>query len=297
MTTHDQYADLVAGYAFDALDAAERGAFEAHLAGCKVCQAEVAELRRVSAGLGLASDPVPPPAFLRDRVLTRARQTEQSTQATQAGQAGQAGQARPDGTGKTRRDRQEQAGRAGRAGPGWKLLAAASVVFAAGMGLYALTLRNELAQTVALLTQASAQSNRLRAELAEARVDSARLSNTVNVLGAPDTLRVELRGQVGAPESLGHAFVSPTAGLIVSAQGLPALGPGQTYQLWVIPAGEGAVPIGAGTFDPDPAGRATFMAPVPAGVTGIATVAVTREPAGGSQTPTMPLFLAGSAAS
>jgi anti-sigma-K factor RskA len=65
---------LVGAYAVDALDDAERTAFEAHLATCADCRAEVASLGDAAALLtGLSA--TTPPAGLRDRVLADAART------------------------------------------------------------------------------------------------------------------------------------------------------------------------------------------------------------------------------
>lgn len=65
---------LVGAYVVDALDDAERVAFEAHLATCPDCRAEVASLGDTAALLGDLSATAPPPG-LRDRVLADAART------------------------------------------------------------------------------------------------------------------------------------------------------------------------------------------------------------------------------
>ena len=60
--------DLLGAYALDAVDADERGAFEAHLATCPACAAELDELRAMLADLAESTAVAPPPA-LRARVL------------------------------------------------------------------------------------------------------------------------------------------------------------------------------------------------------------------------------------
>jgi anti-sigma-K factor RskA len=64
---HEIHA-LSGAYAVDALDPAERAQFEAHLASCAACQAEVASLQEATTLLG-GLDEAPPPTGLRDRVL------------------------------------------------------------------------------------------------------------------------------------------------------------------------------------------------------------------------------------
>jgi anti-sigma-K factor RskA len=72
MTDHEWLA-LAAPYALDALDGAERAAFETHLATCGQCRAEVASFRDVAGRLAVTAPTVEPPPELRDRVLAEAR--------------------------------------------------------------------------------------------------------------------------------------------------------------------------------------------------------------------------------
>jgi hypothetical protein len=176
------------------------------------------------------------------------------------------------------------------------LLAAASLVLAAGLGAYAASLRSQIAQLQQLASEAYSRAETLRTELAALRQDSARLSNTVNVLSAPNVIRVDLKGAAGAPDATGRAYVSTGRGLVFAANRLPPLGIGRVYQLWVIPPGS-KVPQSAGVFSVDPAGAsATFAVALPSGITQPGTVAVTDEPGPtGSTLPSTPILLAGSA--
>ena len=73
MTTNQELHEQVAAYALDALDDDERHAYEAHLAGCEQCRAELAGLTNTGGALGLAADAADPPEGLRDRILDAAR--------------------------------------------------------------------------------------------------------------------------------------------------------------------------------------------------------------------------------
>ncbi|MGI9605104.1 MAG: anti-sigma factor domain-containing protein [Acidimicrobiales bacterium] len=64
----DDLHELAAAYALDALEPAERDAFEAHHATCESCRREVSEFRATAAELSTGAS-TPPPASLRDRVL------------------------------------------------------------------------------------------------------------------------------------------------------------------------------------------------------------------------------------
>jgi anti-sigma factor RsiW len=65
--------ELTAGYALDALDPAEREAFEEHLASCERCREELQGFWQVSGALAHAAGGPMPPASLRDRILEQAR--------------------------------------------------------------------------------------------------------------------------------------------------------------------------------------------------------------------------------
>jgi anti-sigma-K factor RskA len=278
--THEHYEDIVAAYAFDTADALERQQFEAHLPTCASCREALDDLRRVSAGLGLSVDPVEPPAALKARVM--------QTAVAGSSRLGKGALERTEaGTGGTRRAPVPL---------GWRLALVASVLLAAGLATYSMNLRAQVGDLQALLAQVTAQSNQLRADLASARVDTARLTHTVAVIGAPDVIRVELKGGADAPRSLGRAYVS-SSGVIFSAKSLPTPRTGRTYQLWLIPPGAGAKPVDAGIFTVDPAGAVTLNVPMPSGISAAAVVAVSEEPAGGSPTggPTGAVVLAGQA--
>ena len=70
--------ELTAGYALDALDPAEREAFERHLADCEQCQNELASFWEVTSALAVAADGPAPNAALRERILADARAEKQT---------------------------------------------------------------------------------------------------------------------------------------------------------------------------------------------------------------------------
>ena len=72
MTDH-QWQELAAPYALSALAQEERAEFEAHLAECATCRAEVQAFREVSGLLVHAAPAAVPPPGLRERILRDAR--------------------------------------------------------------------------------------------------------------------------------------------------------------------------------------------------------------------------------
>jgi anti-sigma-K factor RskA len=71
--TDHEWSELAAPYALGALARDERERFEAHLADCAACRAEVRALREVAVLLADATPARTPPPGLRDRVLREAR--------------------------------------------------------------------------------------------------------------------------------------------------------------------------------------------------------------------------------
>lgn len=70
-------------------------------------------------------------------------------------------------------------------------------------------------------------------------------------------------------------------GALVALSNLPALEPGQVYQVWLIDDGD---PVPNVTFQPNVAGAASVA--VPGDVEAYRTLAITVEPSGGSTAPT-----------
>ncbi|MBS1799222.1 MAG: anti-sigma factor [Acidobacteria bacterium] len=88
-------------------------------------------------------------------------------------------------------------------------------------------------------------------------------------------------------------YVASKGSLIFLASNLEPIESFKTYELWLIPS-DGGDPIPAGTFRPDARGNASvILPPLPKGIDA-KVFGVTIEADGGSQTPTMPIVLAGS---
>lgn len=278
--------DLLAAYALDALDASdagERASIEAHLASCDVCRHDVTDLRRVTVAATLAghqsADALP--ASLRARTIARA--TGDASVRTSTGASIRSTSGSPTAQLHERRW----------ISPGLAL--AASVLLTVGLGAYALSLRAQIAHlrdTVGLLSE---QTDTLRERLERERRDTAALVNTVDVLRAPDTVRIDLRGTgPSTAGATGRAFLS-ARGVIVDLRGMPDLPAGRVYQLWLIPPGQN--PVSAGVFTVDAAGDASMNVPLPADASAAQTVAVTMEdgPSGAAAPTVLPPLLAGSA--
>lgn len=265
--THEQLRELLPALSLGALDADERREVAAHVSTCAECTAELAVLERVVEEIGLDAPPVTPPAALKGRVLARI-ENERTTQVSSM----------------SRMPRSP-------ARPLWAhgLALAASIAVAVGALLYAWALRSEVSILRQSVVATSDEAAKLRGELATLRRNWVEVTRAMEVLRAPNMLRVDLKGQATLPSAAGRAFWSG-AGLMFTAEGLPALPKDKVYQLWTI---KGAVATGAGTFVPDARGAASVTAIVAAGSAVPDAFGVTIEPAGGSTTPTMPIVMVG----
>jgi len=118
----------------------------------------------------------------------------------------------------------------------------------------------------------------LRDQLRRQAIELTRLNEAFAILGAPGTIEA---GFGRGPK--GKVFVNPQRGILLVASNLPPAPAGRIYEMWVIPKGAKAIP--AGLFQSDTSGAATHVQPGPVTPEG-ATIAVTLEPAQGSDAPT-----------
>jgi anti-sigma-K factor RskA len=219
--------ELSAAYALDALDPAEEREFEQHLRTCEHCREDVASFEAAAAALAFGVESPEPPPALRGRILQRV-QSERAVVVP---------------FGRRRVSFGVVSG-----------LAAAAAVVAIGLGIWAMSLSNDL--------EATREVNR--------------------VLADPAARTIELQGADG------RLVVSPEGDAALVVRDLDPAPQGQTYQAWVI---EGkAAPKPAGLFNGDDRNDLLLLdQDVPAN----AVVAVTVEPEGGVDAPTsQPIFSA-----
>ena len=279
--THTVFEESAAAYALGALDADERQAFEAHLATCPKCAAELAELRRVTTGLAMSADRVAPPTDLKARTIARATGQPQARLKRAA-----PAQAPPVSIVHTPAPRPAIS-------LAWLAVAAALAV-AIGLGAYAWSLRSQLSSVQQVAAQATTQADRLRAELLTVRQESAKMTQTLGILGAPDIVRVDLKGQGELAAASVQVYWSATRGtLFMNASNLPAIDRDRVFELWAVPPGAGAAPLAAGLFRIDQAGLVTVVSPPPSTFPAADAFAITVEPTVGSAQPTSPIILVG----
>jgi anti-sigma-K factor RskA len=275
---HHEYADQAAAYALGALTPSERADFEAHLANCALCAAEVRSFAPVVGDLGMATPGAVPSPTVRDRLLSAIRTGPRAAtpRAARAGSSQRMG------------ERIETSGTLSRVGP---YALAASMMLAVALGGYAAQLRGRITTLEARLRDTVLRADTNERLVADARRSALESQRTVLVLAAPDLARIDLAGQPAAPQASARAFWSRSRGLVFTASNLPAPPPGRAYQLWVLTAQP--APINAGMLKLDANGRATEIIDTPQDLPRPVAMAVTLEPEAGVPAPTGDKYLVG----
>ena len=263
---HDELRHDAAAYALEALEPAERAAFEAHLGSCAECAADVRQMRLAASALPHTVPQVSPPPSLRARIL---RQMSAAPDASTPAPA--------------------VVVREKRGLPAW-LPIAAMLVIGAGVSFYAQRMQARVANLETQLRQAQAQVAAAERQTLEARNVAFRAQSAMGVFAAPDVARIDLAGQPVAVSARARALWSRQRGMVFTVTNLPALPPGRVYQVWVVTA---QAPVSAGLLIPDASGGGSVYFETPVDILPPVAVAVTLEPAGGVPAPTGAAYLVG----
>lgn len=271
MTTsrHDRVLDQMEEYALDILEPSQREEVERHLAECPDCAGELRQLELIMERLAHTVEPVNPSPHLRRRVLDALAATPQVESPAVARVRGSS-RVIPWMTG--------------------ALAAAALLAVILGGFLFA-SMQRERGLTVELSEADDRQRDM------QSRLDNfaAQADLAVAILTAGDMRPMQLSAPSGQSASTARAYWSPTQGLLLVADELPAPPPGRIYQVWII-GGSGASPVSAGLLGDDQSRRGMLLVPAPPPVSGTSsvTIAITDEPPGGLPAPTGSMRLVGS---
>jgi anti-sigma-K factor RskA len=157
----------------------------------------------------------------------------------------------------------------------WGWIAAFAAVTVASI-VAVVWLNAENRQRDVALAEATAEIRRTAADLASAQ-------SALQFLNEPETKQVVFgEGQRQPPR--GRVFVNPQRGVLLIASNLPPAPSGKTYELWVI--SKRGVPQPAGLFQSNLQGKALYLRDGALDVASAGAIAVTLEPASGSNVPT-----------
>jgi anti-sigma-K factor RskA len=252
--TIDPLRELLEEYALDLLDSEQRAAFEARLAVDAALRQELAATTEALATLAFSTPALPAPA-LKDRVMAQVAATPAS------------------------RD--------------WKVL---PFMAPARRSRAPLWLGAALAASLVLIAKLALDIRDARREGQAAHFAAAASDRTVaqrdSLIAQLTDPSVELvtMAATGAAKPAIKVFLNRRRRtLFLSAASMETPPSGQAYQLWFIVDGK---PVPSVTFRPDSTGRAVVRdVAIPAGK--VSATAITREPEGGSVTPTMPILFVG----
>lgn len=264
MKDHTPYQDVLALYAMNALDdERELAELRAHLGSCGECRRELEALRGDMAVLALSTAGPQPPQRSRVRLM-------------------EAIAAEP-----RRALKPKSKLVLGHLQPRWRSWAPIAIalllaIFSAVLAKENLRLRD--------------RSEKLAQQLQAEKQKSALAQEIVAMINDPSLPRMTLVSAKTAPQPQVKTIYQPRMGhILLMANNLPALPEDKVYQLWLLPAGGGS-PMPAGTFTPDPKGGTMMLHAMDNGGIEARAFAITIEPRGGSQSPTMPIVLSSSSA-
>lgn len=282
--TCDEVRDLAAPFVLGALDTDEMDAVRGHLASCAEPHPEFAELGSVVPVLAASVPVVEPPAGLKARLMAAAAADLEARRAsvptpvvaTVEPTPIEAAPVEPTPSSAT---------------PAPTSVAEPVVVMprraaTPSMGSWALRIAAVLA--IAVL---GGWNLLLQGQLSDARTYEQNVAAVLDVAGREGSLTAVLSAE-GGDGPTGLAAVSAAGEVTLAMRDLPATSGSQVYEAWVI--GSDGVPVPLGSFQVGDAGTAFFTGddlPTEPGI----VLALTREPAPGATTPTMPIVTLGTA--
>lgn len=264
---HEDYKELLALQALDAIEETDKPELTVHLSTCAECRAELDELRDVSGFLAYAATEVAPPVELRSRILDSVRAQKLSTDSSFERQP------RSNVVSLAARPRRSFTQSFG--------AIAAALTFIALLGsLYVLWNRNKALQgEVAKLSEQARNQEKV----------FEKQQQVLAFLTKPDAARMELAGTPMAQTAHGMlAYDRNTGRAMLMVDGLPAPPADKAYQLWFIAGGR---PMPGKVFTIDASGKAMMSDEVPAAARQHAVFAVTLEPREGVSAPTGQIYL------
>ncbi|MCI0696710.1 anti-sigma factor [candidate division KSB1 bacterium] len=277
----DEFTELAEPFVLGMLDEKEARQFQQHLAtSCRECRQAVDEAKRVAHALPFTVPQNEPPAELKQRLLATIGAEANVVKMRPVAEKRAEGRSGPA---TIRSMPQRTFVQRLRGTLAW---AAVFLLFAAGYGYF--LQRDFIKQLQQQLSARNAEIKLLQFEMERQKTVIEQIRKST----ASRLLLVELKGTEVKPSGGIKILLDPqTAGGSFIAYDLPALPDEHDYQLWFLKDGK---PFDAGVFHVNEKGE--FIGEVqhlPEKLAGISAFAITREPKGGSPTPTMPIYWVG----
>jgi anti-sigma-K factor RskA len=266
VSNHDQFRELIEGYALGSLDSQDVAAFEAHLAtGCADCAKALEEARWVVSQLAYLAPPAEPPETLKGRLLQTVRTEAVATP--------------------------ESPARAPRAVPWWLWAGVAALLL---FSAYSAWNTHRLQTDIAALQAQSEAQRKQRQKLEQELLAATMKAHEAIILSDPASVKIKLPAKDPNMPQL-EAMWHPQLGIVVRGWKVPMPAEKRVLQLWLIPKAPGKKPMPSMTFWPDADGKFVLMvANPPDAMSDTQALAITEEPVGGSPQPTgTPMWVGG----
>jgi uncharacterized protein YjiS (DUF1127 family) len=273
---HEDYKDMLAAQALNALEAAEMRDLEAHLQSCAECRLQLSSWEDTVAGLAFAAleaRPLEPSSQLRGRILQVIHADVRALDRTKEVADG------ADSPGSNVLRLQQRGPRTWTSAQIWSAIAAGLVFVALGASLFVLWNQNRAARQ---------ELARLSEQVRESQQQLAQQRDAVEILASPGARMMELSGTSEMPSANAMLAYDKDGRAILMAKGLPPPPEGKAYQLWFIAGGR---PLPGRVFATDKAGTGMLTDHVPTEALNAAVFAITLEPKSGVQAPTGAIFL------
>jgi anti-sigma-K factor RskA len=292
---HDEYRDILALAALDAADGEELRDFEAHLASCAECRAQLREMRGAASALALAAPPVAPSPELRTRLLASLKSTPQEAARDRSGEGRASRSAESVGHAPANvvslEDARRDPRRAFVSRRAFNLTAVAASLLVVSLAVVSAVLWRSNAALNSVVASLSNALERARGDLGQTRNELASARRERELLISPEMRTAQLAGTKMAESARARlTYDERTGEAMFTAAKLPPAPAGKAYQLWYIADGK---PMPGSVFTTDAEGRAEMHASIPPEGLRAQVFAVTLEPAGGLPAPSGEIYLKG----
>jgi anti-sigma-K factor RskA len=248
------FQEMFEAYALGALDAEERAALEAHLAtGCADCSRPVEEARWLVSQLAYMAPDADPSDMLKGRLMQTVRAEAQAS---------------------------KQVTPVKRGVPVWLWAGVAALLL---FSVYSAWNAQQMSNQV---REAKQRVTAILAERAEQEKQLALAKREATILTDPSSIKIVSSSQDSQTLQLEARWHSQL-GIVVNGRNIPVPSGSRVWQLWLIPKAAGGKPIPSLTLRPDADGKFVLLvANPPELMAETKALAVTEEPAGGSEQPT-----------
>lgn len=283
-TEEDDWESQLADYVFGVMEpqAAER--FERSLSQCREKVMLAQQYGEVMGLLGAAAPAVEPPVGHKTRLMSRIASTPQEPAMASAGARSKAAVAPPLSLTPSISD-------------GERTLEVSEGASVSAPAIIDLAAHRERRRAAPILPWAATAAATLLFLVGvwgwlTAQSELTALRNTPSIPAG--YVAFPIQGQAPMEDATAVVLVNPNKNeAFLFAQGLEPLPPDHVYELWLLPPGEGAKPVAAGTFKPDNQGTARHSTTAATNLSAFAGVAVSVEQAPGVSAPEGPIVLVG----